>query len=137
MIGESLGRYVITSEIGRGGMGVVYRARDPLLNREIAIKLLTESATAGAAGRETVLRDGMAADSFEPTGIYFGTRSGRLYGSCDNGKNWELIVEGLPPIVCVKAACYGSGVNGGRTARRSSGHARKKKARAARGKRRR
>lgn len=86
---------------------------------------------------ETVLRDGMAADSFEPTGIYFGTRSGRLYGSCDNGKNWELIVEGLPPIVCVKAACYGSGVNGGRTARRSSGHARKKKARAARGKRRR
>jgi serine/threonine protein kinase len=57
---------------------------------------------------ETVLRDGMTVDSFDPTGIYFGTRSGRLYGSRDAGKNWELIVEGLPPIVCVKAAVYGS-----------------------------
>ncbi len=57
---------------------------------------------------ETVLRDGMTADLFDPTGIYFGTRSGRLYGSCDAGKNWGLIVEGLPPIVCVKAAVYGS-----------------------------
>jgi serine/threonine protein kinase len=56
---------------------------------------------------ETVLRDGMTADSFDPTGIYFGTRSGRLYGSRDDGKNWELILEGLPPIVCVQAARYG------------------------------
>jgi photosystem II stability/assembly factor-like uncharacterized protein/predicted Ser/Thr protein kinase len=56
---------------------------------------------------ETVLRDGLAADSFDPTGIYFGTRSGRLYGSRDNGKSWEMILEGLPPIVCVKAAFYG------------------------------
>jgi serine/threonine protein kinase len=57
---------------------------------------------------ETVLRDGLVADSFDPTGLYFGTRSGRLYGSRDAGKNWELIVEGLPPIVCVKATVYGS-----------------------------
>jgi serine/threonine protein kinase len=63
---------------------------------------------------ETVLRDGMTADSFNPTGIYFGTRSGRLYGSRDDGKTWELIVEGLPPIVCVRAACYGSVSNGKR-----------------------
>lgn len=61
---------------------------------------------------ETVLRDGLAADSFDPTGIYFGTRSGRLYGSRDNGKSWETILEGLPPIVCVKAAVYGSASNG-------------------------
>ena len=65
---------------------------------------------------ETVLRDGMVADSFDPAGIYFGTRSGRLYGSRDNGKSWDLIAEGLPPIVCVKAACYGSAPNGKRRA---------------------
>ena len=65
---------------------------------------------------ETVLRDGMVADSFDPVGIYFGTRSGRLYGSRDNGKSWDLIAEGLPPIVCVKAACYGSASNGKRRA---------------------
>ena len=41
MIGQKLSnRYDIRSELGRGGMGVVYRAHDPLLNREVAIKLI-------------------------------------------------------------------------------------------------
>ena len=35
------GRYEIVSELGRGGMGVVYRARDPLLNRDVAVKLIS------------------------------------------------------------------------------------------------
>ena len=53
---------------------------------------------------ETVLRDAMAADSFDPTGIYFGTRSGQLFGSRDEGKTWQKILEGLPSVVCVRAA---------------------------------
>ncbi len=65
---------------------------------------------------ETILRDGMTADSFDPPGIYFGTRSGRLYGSRDAGKNWEMILEGLPPIICVKAASWGSLAGGRRVA---------------------
>ena len=38
MIGESIGQYYITDKINEGGMGVVYRAMDTRLNREVAIK---------------------------------------------------------------------------------------------------
>src|SRR6185503_15332754 len=53
---------------------------------------------------ETVLRDGMAGDQLNQTGIYFGTRNGKLFGSNDAGDSWRMIEEGLPPVVCVKAA---------------------------------
>jgi serine/threonine protein kinase len=53
---------------------------------------------------ETVLRDAIAADSFDPAGIYFGTRSGQLFGSGDEGRTWEKILEGLPAVVCVRSA---------------------------------
>jgi hypothetical protein len=49
-----------------------------------------------------VLRDALAADSFDSAGIYFGTRSGKLYGSRDEGATWSEIADALPPIVCVK-----------------------------------
>ncbi len=41
---ETVGRYRIVREIGRGGMGVVYLARDPALHRELAVKTLFQSA---------------------------------------------------------------------------------------------
>jgi hypothetical protein len=53
---------------------------------------------------ETVVRDAMAVDRLDPAGVYFGTRSGKLFGSRNEGRTWELLRQGLPPIVCVKAA---------------------------------
>jgi hypothetical protein len=53
---------------------------------------------------ETVLRDALDTDSADPAGVYFGTRSGKVYGSADDGDSWTLVHEGLPPVVCVKSA---------------------------------
>jgi serine/threonine protein kinase len=38
MIGKTLGKFQITNQIGKGGMGAVYRAKDLKLGREVAIR---------------------------------------------------------------------------------------------------
>jgi len=53
---------------------------------------------------ETILRDSMKADANDPTGLYFGTRNGKLFGSNNGGDSWTAISEGLPAITCVKTA---------------------------------
>ena len=52
----------------------------------------------------TVLRDGFASDGLDPAGLYFGTRTGELFASADEGGHWRALAEWLPPVVCVKAA---------------------------------
>jgi len=53
---------------------------------------------------ETVLRDSLATDAADPAGVYFGTRSGKLFASRDEGSSWQCVAEGLPPVTCVRAA---------------------------------
>ena len=63
MIGISLqDRYRLESELGRGGMGVVYRAHDTLLDRPAAVKLVAAS-TLGSEGRSRLLREAQATAS--------------------------------------------------------------------------
>ena len=53
---------------------------------------------------ETVLRDAMTADTYDSVGLYFGTRSGKLFGSYDEGRTWQQILDGLPPVACIRTA---------------------------------
>src|SRR5262245_15803627 len=60
--GSSIGRYLVTDRLGSGGMGVVYAAYDPELNRKLAIKLLRASGDAegDSQGRVRLLREAQA-----------------------------------------------------------------------------
>ncbi len=61
--GTNLARYVVLDPIGRGGMGVVYSAYDPELDRKVAIKLLrpdVRSSPSGTGGRHQLLAEAQA-----------------------------------------------------------------------------
>ena len=52
----------------------------------------------------TVKRQAMTADSRDPVGLYFGTTSGELWMSRDEGRQWECIATHLPEIYAVESA---------------------------------
>ena len=61
--GAAIGRYLVLNLIGRGGMGEVYAAYDPELDRKVAIKVLRASSSAGVdavEGRGRILREAQA-----------------------------------------------------------------------------
>ncbi len=49
-----------------------------------------------------VLRQAMATDRLDPAGVYFGTSSGTLYASADEGESWTAVAENLPTILSVE-----------------------------------
>ncbi|MFN8179236.1 MAG: protein kinase [bacterium] len=59
--GQKVGRYEILAEIGSGGMGVVYRARDSQLHRDVALKFLWPRLAADTEYRRRFLREARAA----------------------------------------------------------------------------
>lgn len=77
----------------------VYRTRDAGRSWKAMTRGLPQK-----AAFETVLRDAMAADTLPKAGLYFGTRSGKLFGSADGGSSWRTVADGLPPVLSVKTA---------------------------------
>ena len=55
-----------------------------------------------------VLREAMATDPLQPAGIYFGTSTGQVFGSADEGESWQLIADFLPPVWSVETSIAGS-----------------------------
>jgi eukaryotic-like serine/threonine-protein kinase len=60
MIGQTVGHYLVTEQIGAGGMGVVYRARDQRLNRDVALKVLPPGKLGDDAPRKRFRKEALA-----------------------------------------------------------------------------
>ena len=62
-VGSRVGKYTLVSEIGRGGMGIVYRARDEKLGRDVALKVLKASAASDPEVGKRFAREARAASA--------------------------------------------------------------------------
>lgn len=60
MIGQKLGHYRILEQVGSGGMGVVYRARDEQLERDVALKVLPSGTLSDEASRRHFRKEALA-----------------------------------------------------------------------------
>ncbi len=124
--GSSLGPYQIVSQIGEGGMGVVYRARDTRLNRDVAIKVLPESVAGDEARLARFQQEALATAALNHPNILVVHDIGRDGGSAYvvaellEGRTLRTVLEdGLPAVA--RAVEYASQIAQGLAAAHARG----------------
>ncbi len=110
---DRIGRHVVVDRLGAGGMGVVYAAYDPELDRKIAVKLIREDPSGGtdaSQGRARLLREAQAMAKLSHPNVIqvydVGTHEGQVYiamefvdgrtlgdWASETGRDWKAIVD--------------------------------------------
>ena len=83
MVGQVLGHCRVVAKIGEGGMGVVYRAYDEVLHRDVALKVVKKDARLDASSSQRLLQEARASSSLAHPNICtiheVGENEGELY----------------------------------------------------------
>src|SRR5258708_3603881 len=104
MIGQVLGHYRIDAKLGEGGMGVVYRARDEFLHRDVALKVLSKGTVPTDSARDYLLHEARSSSALSHPNICtiheVSELNGELYIVMElvEGKPLNTLIagEGLP-----------------------------------------
>ncbi len=127
-IGSRLGDFELLDELGRGGMGIVYRARQVSLDREVALKVLPSSARRNRAAVARFRRESQAAARLHHTNIVpiyaQGEQDGKFYyameliegESLDSAMRCDSSVASLTPRPVTPPTGWERRSGGGRTA---------------------
>jgi serine/threonine protein kinase len=109
LVGSQVGNYAIEEEIGRGGMGVVYRARDLALQRDVALKVLAPGLTNDSTARSRFQREIKSAVAMEHPHVVpvydAGFEDGRFYLAMRyvRGRDLWHVLEERGPLPEVRA----------------------------------
>jgi serine/threonine-protein kinase len=124
--GARVGRFTIRAELGRGGMGVVYRADDEQLGRSVALKMLRPGRDTGAARRARFLREARSAAALvhpNVAALYeIGEDSGQLFIAMElvEGEDLRRVLS-RGPLPVAEAVRIGLGVARGVSAAHQRG----------------
>jgi serine/threonine protein kinase len=105
--GQALGRYKIVSVLGRGGMGVVYKAEDTRLSRTVALKFLSAEFTRDKAALDRFEREARAASALNHPNICtlhdVDNAEGRPFLIMEHleGQTLRQMIAGKPVTVCL------------------------------------
>jgi urea transport system substrate-binding protein len=86
-VGKSLGKYQVTGILGQGGMGVVVKAHDPLIERDVAIKVLADHLAADTSALGRLLAEAKAAGKLNHPNVT------AIYEICQEGPTSYLVLE--------------------------------------------
>jgi uncharacterized protein YbaR (Trm112 family) len=101
---KTLGKYEVIGELGRGAMGVVYRARDPIINRLVALKTITAAGSDNQNLLERFYREAQSAGGLQHPNIVtifdMGDEAGVPYIAMEliEGENLEQMISQRMPI---------------------------------------
>ena len=116
---ERIGKYELREVLGRGGMGVVYRAYDPLMDREVAIKVILEKALDSSETKARFVREARTAGRLSHENIMvihdLGEVEGKTYIVMEflQGKDLRSIIDNKEPLTlrdklnCARQVCRG------------------------------